>query len=303
MGLSSRKILCLGLLVWMGMGNAEVTEAVEEETLVIKMRPFREKNIDYTKEYKIQLLDLILSKTQSNDGPFRIELAGEETIKQNRVFDLIERGELSLIAAMTSQDREQKLVPIRIPIYKNLYGHRIFIIRQEDKEKFAKIQTKEELQQLWAGLGHDWPDLRILKSNGFNVVGGASYRGLFAMLQDGRFDYMPRGVQEPWREVEEEKGRGLIIEPTLLLHYHAPVYYFVSKTNKKLHQRLQRGFQMAIEDGSFEHLFNTHWYIQNTLKLAKISERKIFRIQSPLLSPETPLDRKELWYIPEASVP
>ncbi len=277
----------------------EYTLLYAQEPLVITMRPFREKNLDYTKEYKYQLLQLILTKTEATDGPFRIQILEEERISQSRVFDLIDRGVLTLIATMTSIKREQKILPVRIPIFKNLFGHRIFIINKKDKEKFARIQTKEALQQLWAGLGHDWPDLKILEANGFNVVGSSSYRGLFSMLHEGRFDYFPRGVQEPWREVEEEKARDLIVEPTLLIHYYAPVYFFVARENKKLHERLERGFQAAIQDGSYEKLFTSHWYIQDTLKLAKIEERKIFRLENPLLPPKTPIERKEFWYSPD----
>jgi hypothetical protein len=271
-----------------------------DEPLVIKIRPFREKHIDYTKEYKYQLLELILGKTKATDGPFRIDVLKEEMIAQSRVLDLIDRGAITVIATMTSKEREKKLVPIRIPIFKNLFGYRIFIINRKDKDRFAGIQTKKELQKLWAGLGHDWPDLDILEANGFNVVGSSSYRGLFSMLQEGRFDYFPRAVQEPWREVEEEKARDLMVEPTLLIHYHAPVYFFVSNQNIELYERLERGFQMAIQDGSFENLFNTHWYIQDTLKKAKIGQRRIFRLKNPLLPPQTPLDRKEFWYVPES---
>lgn len=271
------------------------------EPLVVRICPFREKHIDCTKEYKYQLLELILKKTEAADGPFRIEVLEQEMIAQSRVLDLIDRGVLTVIATMTSKEREQKLLPLRIPIFKNLFGYRIFIINRKDKDKFAGIQIREALQKLWAGLGHDWPDLKILKANGFNVVGGSNYRGLFAMLQEGRFDYFPRAVQEPWREVEEENGRDLMVEPTLLMHYHAPVYFFVSKQNMELHKRLERGFQAAIQDGSFERLFDTHWYIQDTLKLAKIGQRKIFRLVNPLLPAETLLDREEFWFVPEAS--
>jgi hypothetical protein len=270
-----------------------------EEPLVVKIRPFREKNIDYTKEYKYQLLELILGKTEATDGPFRIEVAGQEEIAQSRVFDLINRGEaLNLIMTMTSREREETLLPIRIPIYKGLYGYRIFIINRRDREKFAGINTREELQRLWGGLGHDWPDLEILKHNGFNTVGGANYRGLFIMLQEGRFDYFPRGVTEPWREVEEEQERDIMVEPSLLLQYYAPFYLFVAKENTALAERLQHGFEMAIADGTFDQFFENHWYIKETLKLANMPARKLFRLENPLLTPETPLEREELWYQP-----
>jgi hypothetical protein len=266
--------------------------------LVVKIRPFRENDIDFTKEYKVQLLDLVLSKTEATDGPFRIEVAGDEPIHQSRVMELIDQGELTVIATMTSREREEQLLPVRIPVYRGLWGHRIFIINREALEMFAAVRTEEQLKALWAGQGHDWPDTKILKANGYNVVTSANYRGLFAMLQEKRFDYFPRAVNEPWREVEEEKARDLVVEPTLLVQYYAPAYFFVSKKNTKLADRLRRGFELALDDGSFVELFNTHWYIQDTLRLAKIQERTIFRLENPLLPPETPLDRPELWYQP-----
>ena len=269
-----------------------------EEPLVVKIRPFREKDIDYTKEYKYQLLELVLSKTEAADGPFRVEVVGEEVIAQSRVIELIDRGILTLITVMTSQEREEQLLPVRIPIYKGLWGHRICIINRRDLDKFAGIRTEEQLKALWAGQGHDWPDTKILQANGYNVVTSPNYQGLFGMLEQGRFDYFPRAINEPWREVEAEKARDLVVEPTLLIQYYAPAYFFVSKENAKLAKRLERGLNMAIQDGSFERLFSTHWYIQDALKLTNIQERTIFRLKNPLLTPETPLERKELWYQP-----
>jgi hypothetical protein len=269
-----------------------------DETLVVKIRPFREKNIDHTKEYKYQLLELLLSKTKSLGGPYRIEVAGEELIRQSRVFDLVNQGTLTLIMTMTSKERENELLPVRIPIYKGLWGYRIFIINQRDQSKFAEIKTRKELEQLWAGQGHDWPDLEILKYNNFNIIGGSNYRGLFGMLQEGRFDYFPRGLPEPWREIEEERDRNLIVESTLMIQYFAPAYIFVAKTNTLLAKRLSKGFEMAIEDGSFNRFFENHWYIKDTLKRAGLKNRKLFRLNNPLLTPETPLTRKELWYSP-----
>ncbi len=269
-----------------------------EEPLVVKIRPFREKEIDYTKEYKYQLLELVLSNTEATDGPFQIDVAGEEDIAQSRVIELIDRGALTLIVTMTSREREEQLLPIRIPIFKGLYGYRIFIINRQDLDKFAGIKTEEELKALWAGQGHDWPDTKILQANGYNVATSPDYQGLFAMLQKGRFDYFPRAMSEPWREVEEEMARDVVVEPSLLIQYHAPAYFFVSTQNTKLAERLERGLEMAIQDGSFDRLFNSHWYIQDTLKSANIQERTMFRLKNPLLTPETPLDRPELWYQP-----
>ncbi|MDM8525681.1 hypothetical protein QUF80_20105 [Desulfococcaceae bacterium HSG8] len=53
---------------------ADCEKVFASEPFVVKIRPFREKNIDYTKEYKYQLLDLVLRKTVATDGHFRIEV-------------------------------------------------------------------------------------------------------------------------------------------------------------------------------------------------------------------------------------
>ncbi len=273
------------------------TEVFAKEPLVIKTRPFREKNIDVTKEYKYQLLELILNKTEETDGPFIIEVVKKNMV-QSRVIKQVNQGNMTLIDTMTSREREQILLPIRIPIYKGLLGYRIFIVNRRDKEKFETIHTSEELKKLKAGQGHDWPDTQILKANGFKVHSGSDYRGLFGMLQRGRFDYFPRGVTEPWIEIEEEKDRDVIVDNHLALHYYAPCYFFVAKDNIPLADRLERGFRQAIQDGSFNQFFYNHRRIKNVFKLAKIKNRLIFRLKNPLLTPETPVDKKEFWYSP-----
>lgn len=292
--------LCVSVIfsVLPDSGNIVASGSVfAQEPLVIKMRGFREdKKIDATKEYKYQLLELILNKTKEAEGPFRIEVL--EAIVQSRGIEMVNDGEFSLIITMASQEREEKLLPVRIPVYKGLYGYRVFIINRKDKEKFAAIQTIEELKQLYAGQGHDWPDLRILKANGFNVVGGANYKGLFGMLQKGRFDYFPRGVHEPWKEVKEHQEKDLIVDEHLALHYPAPGYIFVAKDNLKLADRLERGFRLALEDGSFDQFFYNHPVIAEVLELAHLEKRLMFRLANPLLSPETPLDQEGFWYTP-----
>ena len=118
-------------------------DVLAQEPLVIKMRGFRkDKTIDATKEYKYQLLELILNKTTETDGPFRIEVL--EEIVQSRGIEMVNDGEFSLIITMTSQEREEKLLPVRIPVYKGFYGYRVFIINKQDKAKFELQIAKEK---------------------------------------------------------------------------------------------------------------------------------------------------------------
>ncbi len=273
--------------------------ATPEEPLVVRTRSLRgtSPNYDETKEYKYQLLQLILAKTQQTDGPFRIETQKQEG-PQARDVDLLKEGIFDVVLTMTSKEREQEFHPIRIPIYKGMYGYRLAIINESDQPKFSAIKTLEDFQKVWAGQNEVWPDTHILRANGFNVVGVAGYVELFAMLKERRFDFFPRGVHEPWRELADVKIPELVVETDLAIHYPAPGYIFTNKDNKKLADRLERGFRMALEDGSFDKLFYNHPDMKEVLGRANLKNRRIFELKNPLLPEETPLDDKRLWYTP-----
>ncbi|MCP4108942.1 MAG: amino acid ABC transporter substrate-binding protein [Desulfobacteraceae bacterium] len=273
-----------------------VAEEKSAKILKLMIRPNKKKDESAEKILKNQLLELVLKKTKEKYGNFTItEYKGQ--IKQSRVISIIKRGKkFRIIATMTSPEREQHVWPIRIPIYKGLFGYRVFIIREEDQPIYAAINNLEELKKLSAVQGHDWPDCEILESNGFKLYRSPNYRGIFSMLRLKRADYFPRGIHEPWPEVEKHKDKKLAVEKTLLVQYHAPFYFFVRYGDTELHDRIKEGFLMAIKDGSFDELFYNHHETQYLFKQANIGTRKIFRIKNPALSKETPLDKKEWWY-------
>lgn len=270
-----------------------------EKPVVIKTRSLRgtASNYDETREYKYQLLQLILEKTQKTDGPFKIETQKID-ITHARNYDLLKNGYLDVVLTMTSKKFEQEFHPVRIPIYKGMYGYRIAIINQSDQPKFSAIRTLKEFQKLWAGQGEVWPDTQILRANGFKVVGISGYVELFAMLKERRFDFFPRGVHEPWKELADVKYPGLVVETDLLIYYPAPGYIFTTKDNKKLADRLERGFTMALEDGSFDRLFYNHPDIKEVLERANLKNRRLFELKNPLLPEDTPLNDRKLWYTP-----
>lgn len=276
-----------------------VSAVDSREPLVVKVRAFRgtASSTDDAKEYKYQVLKLILEKTEKTDGPFRIQ-APQQEVPQARDFEMVKQGYVDVILTVTSPERERELHPIRIPFEKALYGYHIFIINEEDQPKFSAVRTLDDLRKLWAGLNEVWPETNIFRANGLNVVATAGYRELFAMLKERRFDYFPRAAVEPWRELRDMNIPGLVVEKDLLIYYPAPGYIFTSKKNLKLADRLERGLRMAIEDGSFDTMFNNNVYIKEALERGNLRNRRIFRLKGDLLSPETPLNDKRLWYVP-----
>jgi hypothetical protein len=248
----------------------------------------------------VALLTAALEKTVPTNGPFTLQPSAQK-MNELRYVEAVKQGkELNIIWRSTSQELEQELRPIRIPLRKGLLGYRIFLIRQQDQAKFAAIQTLDQLKQLKVGQGMDWGDVKVFETNGIPVVKGSDYEGLFTMLINGRFDYFSRGINEAYPEYEARKDKlpDLHVEENLLLYYPWPYYFFTSKANEALAQRVETGLEMMLKDGTFDKIF--YQFHQATIDKANVKQRRLFKIENPLLPPETPLARKELWYDPLA---
>ena len=288
-------ILCLAAYTT----STPVLSDSPKETLIVKVRAFRgtAATTDDAKEYKYQVLHLILEKTEKTDGPFKIQ-APQQEVPQARDFEMVKQGYVDVILTATSREREQELHPIRIPFEKGLYGYHIFIINESDQPKFSAVRTLADLQKLWAGQNEIWPETKIFRANGLNVVATAGYRELFAMLKERRFDYFPRTAAEPWRELRDMNIPGLVVEKDLLIYYPVPGYIFTSKNNLKLADRLERGLRMALKDGSLDKLFYNHPDMKEALERGNLKNRRVFKLEDGSLSEETPLNDKSLWYTP-----
>lgn len=146
-----------------------------------------------------------------------------------------------------------------------------------------------------------WQDVKVWRANGFKVVEGNNYNGLFDMTVKRRFDFFSRGIVEIINEYEQRKDQmpDLHIEETISVFYPWPFYFYFTKSEqgKKLAARVEEGLLSLFEDKeAFDPIFLK--YNGEALKRHNLKSRKIFRIENPLLSPETPLDDKRLWYDP-----
>ena len=188
---------------------------------------------------------------------------------------------------MTNIDRENKMLPVRIPLLKGLMGCRIFIINKKDKNKFENIKTVEELKKMKALQGHDWPDTDILIANGFNVEKATNYDGMFKMMDYGRADYFPRGINEPFDEIKKRPELNIMVDNHIMLYYFAPFYFFVNTKKVELRNRIEEGLKIAIDDGSFDKVFYRDSSNKEMLEKVNFKNMRIFRLENPFLTKET----------------
>ncbi len=243
-------------------------------------------------KYVYEMLKLALSYS-GDKYKLTVDEVNEKTLA--RTITEIESGVVDIMWTATDKEKEDRMLPVRIPLYKGLFGYRIFIINKNNQAKFANIETLDDLKKITLGQGTSWADTKILEANGLHVVKTMKYPGLIYMVDGGRFDAFPRGVHEPWAEVVNYPKLDLMVEPSLMLVYKMPFYLFVNKSNTVLAKDLEDGFNQAIADGSFNKIFFANPAVQKVIENANMKNRTIFELKNPDLPPKTPVDRPELW--------
>lgn len=244
---------------------------------------------------------LLLHKVIKRGGQYELIFPDDDRgvlTSEVKLHSEILNGDIDLIWTLTSKGHEEKFKAIYIPVYRGMLGMRIGIVRRDQRNIFKNVRSLSDLQNFRAGQGTMWADTAILEANQLSVIKEMKYKNLFPMLEGGRFDYFPRGIPEPWSEVERESHLNLTVEPNILIKYIAPFYYFANPSNKKLINHLTAELEGMIEDRSFQQLFLSHPDIQDAIKKANLSKRVVIELNNPGLTKNTPLDRKELWFDP-----
>ncbi|MFZ6849021.1 hypothetical protein [Undibacterium sp. RuRC25W] len=206
-------------------------------------------------------------------------------------------GRLDLLWTMSTNERENNLIPIRIPLDKGTLGWRISFVTNKKRDLLKQVKTLIDLQKFDAGQVHDWPDTEILQSNNLNVVSSSTYEASFKMLEVNRFDYFPRAIFEIWGELAAHSASPLEVERHIVLHYPTAYYFFVSPRKSAFARDLNSGMERIVADGQFERIFQK--YHRESIQKANIKRRTIIELSNPLLdSQKLPFNRQELWFKP-----
>jgi len=270
-----------------------------EPDVIIYPRPLSSGDTRF--EYHLSLLEEALRRTTAEYGPFELRPT-HVVMNQLRQFDLLDQGSPQLDVAIkpTSVEREKLLTPVRIPLGKGLVGWRILLVHKTTLPALERVTSLDDLKRFRFGQGLGWSDIGILEHNGLTVVTGGNYEGLFAMLLSQRFDLFPRSVNEAYTEWDERHAElpHLRVDETLLLHYPFARYFWTanSKRGERLRERITKGLESMIRDGTFDARFQAHY--GPVIRRAQLDKRRLIRLENPDLPPLTPLNRKELWFNP-----
>lgn len=249
--------------------------------------------LEQPSDYFTTLLVMALEASKADDEEIDIIFSPRD-YSQARWINMLQSDKSNFVIwTMTDKERERQLRPIRIPLFKGLFGYRALLIRKQEQARFDQVKTVQDLTMFLGGQGTHWPDTLILQANGLRLTTAETTESLFRMINAKRFDYFPRGISEAWFELLQRKETNLMVEENLLLYYPTAIYFFVNKENEALAQRIEKGMEILIDNGKFDQFFYTHPRISSGLE--RLKNRRIIELKNPYLPAETPVNNPRYW--------
>lgn len=247
----------------------------------IKVMPPKSE-FDTIHNYYFELLKKVLKVTESKYGKTNIVFS--EKMEQGRALVYLKNGKsLDLHWAGTSKKREEELKAIKIPLLKGLLGFRKLIIHKDNLEKFNKINTLDDLRKYKACQGTHWPDTKILENAKIKVVKNTNYEAMFFQIKSKRCDFFPRAIFEASPEVESRKDilPQLMVYKDLALVYDFPMYFFVSKENIDLYERIKEGLTILFQTKEFDKFMMNHEVTKHIFPIEEKLKVKSFKLDNP----------------------
>lgn len=232
--------------------------------------------------YGYRLLQLALSRCGE---AFHLRLSDHLMGPERARQELLE-GHVSVMDFGTSPEFEERFEPVFFPIDLGLSGYRRLLVRRERAAEFAAVRELGELRGKVAGQGPGWADSRILNAAGI-AIDTAPFEALFRMLQVGRFDFFPLGIEE----ADGHLARYAALAPDCVvldqpvLHYRFARLFFASPGQTRLRDALQRGLVRAYDDGSLRQLLAQAPGFAPLLRSGRTALRTVLELSNPWLSP------------------
>nr|WP_136249609.1 amino acid ABC transporter substrate-binding protein [Ningiella ruwaisensis] len=258
--------------------------------------PGKQGENDARQVYPLQLLSLILKTTEEEFG--KCTLVDVGGVSQKRQISWLDQNndELDIAWLPASEQTNEILTPIPVPIRKGLLGWRILLIHQDNLQQFESVKSLNDLNIFSAGYGSSWGDLSVMQYNFARVITSGNYDSLFEMLAHKRFDFLSRSIYEAYDEtiLRNTSKPEIIIAPKIALRYPQVDFFYVSKSNQALAKRIHLGMDKLIRNGKFNTLF--YGFYADYIRKVNMSERLIIDLENPYLPDNVPHDDPELWF-------
>lgn len=231
-------------------------------------------------------LDVLKMALDHSSLEYNLVRSKYQDITQSRAEMLVyENKELDVMWGPSDAAREQKLKLVPLPFDYGLLGYRVFVIKDEDQERFSSIKRLNQLIDYRPIQVEEWVDTDILRDAGFNVSTGP-YKNLYTMLKWRRGDFIPRSVREVQEEFQKmtKDIQGLSIDQNILLRYREGDFFYVNQEDQELYDALKYGLKEVYQNGKLREYIFSHYGRDEDSILNHLQDRVMIRLFNSYVS-------------------
>ena len=269
------RLLSVGLWALM-LILANVSPSVAKDRIVLWRS-------NYLTESNLAFIQLAAELTRAEYGDY--EIVPSEALEQGRAFANINKpNDINVIISGIDLDREEETSPIYIPLDRGLTGFRVCLVTKGSESIFNDINTLRDFRRhkMYIGVGAHWPDKDIMSFNRLPVTTSPITEDLYSMLEMHRFDCFSRSIKEVTENLKAHPDNEIVIEKNVAFIYPLADFIYVSKAEIKLKERLEKGLELAINNGQFYELFKK--YYKDSLREHDLYGRKLFFLKNNNMS-------------------
>lgn len=251
------------------------------DNAVVLTRAFTDDNYG---EYQIAVLKRALEVT-TEYGNTTLKLHPQPMSQSRQMLTLL-NGTADVMWSVTSQSREEKLIPVRLPLLRGYSGHRVFVVNPAKQAEFQRATSLDELKQKQFVQGADWPDFTILEANGFGVISetwSTWFKSMYLLVERDVVDGFPRNVIEIHNDIRRLNSKKLTIENHHLLYYPNYEYFFVRGDRQALADRIRLGLIRLIKSGELAQIFNNIETHRLANEMVNDANRRVHKLNNPLI--------------------
>lgn len=189
-------------------------------------------------------------------------------------------GRVDLMWGMSSALRQRTLRRIHVRLDQGLIGWRVLVVRADDLARWPAQISPAVLRERRAGQGLHWPDVAILRDNGYRVDTATDAPTLYEMLQRGRIDYFPRSAMEVLDELANLAPSQVAIVPDLALRYEAGNYVFLGTHHPEAARDLEAALLRMEASGELRKRFAAEFEPQ--LRELGLERRRLIELRNTL---------------------
>lgn len=228
------------------------------------------------------LMALLHRATEDTRPGLRFESVAAPRMTQRRLELEVASptGSVDLMWGMSSALRRRELRRLDVRLDEGLLGWRVLVVRADDLARWPPDLAVSTLQARRAGQGLHWPDVAILRDNGYVVQTAADMPTLYEMLQRGHIDYFPRSAMEVTDELARLAPRGVAIVPDLALRYEAGSYVFMGAHRAPAAASLEAALRRLESRGELKRRFDAAFEPQ--LRELRLDRRRLIELRNTL---------------------